>query len=301
MVFANEIRVISVDEFNETMIPAIIKAEQLIQSLEMEFEVSGQQKKPNASLDWKDSGYYAKVRLLSDGKRNGKIKIDVFLEKFGTKYVIEKSYSLSYNGKQGRKLLHGKSVKGKTSKAKECTILSSRSDTIRSAISAGLYANPFILNFLSKGPYLHFSEYLEMLMSPEIVSSPEVSRHINLVKFENTECIRVQIEGKGVLRTTYWLDPARNYAPLAYETINWDEGKETYMSSKKVLKFKKISDAIWIPVKTQSETKSDRGGTRKTITVSKVRVNIKDLEDTDFDLNIPDDYKIVDKTAEKSQ
>jgi hypothetical protein len=297
MVFANEIRVISVDEFNETMMPAIIKAEQLIQSLEMEFEVSGQQRRPNTSIDWKDSGWYTKVKLLSDGKRKGKMKIEVFVEKFGTEIVIEKSYSLSYNGMQGRKLFHGKSVNGKTSEVKECTILSSRSDTIRSAIAAGFYANPFILNFLAEGPYLHFSEYLEMLMSPEVVSSPEVSRNINLVNFENTECIRIRIEGKGVARHTYWLDPARNYAPLAYETINWDKnGKETYMSSRKVLKFKKISDAIWIPLKTQFETKSDRGGTRKTITVSKVRVNIKDLEDADFDLGIPDDYRIVDKT-----
>lgn len=137
-------------------------------------------------------------------------------------------------------------------------------------------------------------------MSPEVESSPEVSRSISLVKLENTECIRVQIEIKGVYRATYWLDHNRNYAPLAQEVINWDEnGKETFMSSKKVLEFKKMSEVIWFPLITQLETRSGRNGTKKTLTVSKVRVNIKNLKDADFDLRIPADYKIIDKKAKK--
>lgn len=301
VVFANEIRVISLDEFNGTIVPEIKKSEKLIRNLEMEFEISGQQKPLNsASADWKDSGFYAKVKLLSDGQQKGKIKINVFNEKHGTRAINEKSYELSYNGKQGKKLFHGKSLKDKTLEVKECTILSSRSDTIKSEMAAGLYGKPFILNFLAEGSNPSFSGYLKMIMDPKVEYSSEFSRNIHLVKFENTECIRIQIEGKGVVRTTYWLDPARNYAPLASETVQWNKsGKEMVTSSRKVLKFKKISDDIWFPVIVQMKGRGIRVESKKILSVSKVRVNMEDLKDDDFDLYVPDDYKIIDKTKKK--
>ncbi len=292
---------ISVDEFNETIMPAIEKAEKLIQNLEMEFEISGQQKPLNsASADWKDSGSYSKVKLLSDGKRKGKMKIDVFIERRGPKAVSEKSYALSYNGKQGKRLFHSKSLKGQTSEVKECTIVSSRSDSIWSEMAAGSYGRPFILNFLTEGKVSSFSEYLKIFLDPKVKPSSEFSRNINLVKFENTECVRIQIEATGVVRTTYWLDPARNYAPLAIENVSWNKnGKEVVTSFRKVLKFKKVSDDIWFPVTTQTVGRGIRVETKKTLTVSKVRINIEGLKDVDFDLNIPDDYKIIDKAAKK--
>ncbi len=300
-VFANEIRAISVDEFNETIIPAIKKAENSIQNLELEFELSEQQKPLNStSDDWKDSGHYAKVRLLSDGRREGKIRIDVFIEKYGARVINEKSYGLSYDGKQGKKLVHGKTLKGETSEVRECTILSNRSDTIRSEMSAGLYADPFILNFLGYRTDRSFSEYLKGFMDPKVKPSSKFSRNIDLVKFENTECVRIQIEATGVVRTTYWLDPARHYAPLAIENVGWDKsGEEVVGSFRKVLKFERISDDVWFPVKTQIEARGIKVDVRKTISVSKVRINIEGLKDGDFDLSIPDDYKIIDKTTKK--
>ena len=126
-VFASEIRVISMEEFNETIMPAIVKAEQSIRNFEMEFELSVQQRPlSSTSDDWKDSGQYSKVKLLSDGQRKGRIRIDVFIEKYGVRVISERSYAISYNGKQGKKLLHGKTLRDKTSEVKECTILSSR-------------------------------------------------------------------------------------------------------------------------------------------------------------------------------
>ena len=299
-VSANEIRVISVDEFNETIMPAIKKAEKSIQNLEIEFEMSGQQKPLNStSDDWKDSGHYAKVRLLSDGQRKGRIRLDVFVERYGSgKAMREKSYALSYNGKQGKKLFHGKTLKGKTSEVKECTILSSRSETIRSEMSAHQYvATPFILNFLGYSRDGGFSEYLKAFMDPKVKPSSKFSRNIDLVKFEKTECVRIEIGATGVVLTTYWLDPARNYAPLAMKIVSWDKnGNEIVTLFRKVLKFKKMSDHIWFPVKTQIEGRGIKTEARKTITVSEVRINIKDLKDVDFDLSIPNDYKIIDKT-----
>lgn len=300
-VFASKIRVISVEEFNETIMPGIRKAENSMHNFEIEFEVSVQQRPlSSTSDDWKDSGQYAKVRLLSDGQRKGKIKIDVLIEKRGGRVINERSYAISYNGKQGKKLFRGKTLRDKTSEVKECTILSSRSDTIRSEMSAGFYGNPFILNFLGYGKDRSFSENLKGLTDPKVKPPSNWSRNIDLVKFENTECVRIEIEGVGVVRTTYWLDPARNYAPLAHEHRYWDkEGKEVVGLFRKVLKFKKMSDDIWFPVKTQVEGRGIKTQVRKTITVSEVRINIKDLRDVDFDLSIPDDYKIIDKTTKK--
>lgn len=300
-VSANEIRAIPVDEFNETIMPAIRKAESSIQNLEVDFELSEQQKPLNsASDDWKDSGHYAKWRLLSDGQRKGKIKIDVFIEKRGGRVINERSYALSYNGKQGKKLFHGKTLKGKTSAVKECTILSSRSDTVRSEMSAGLYGNPFILNFLGYGRSRNFSEYLKGTMDPKAKLPSNFSRNIDLVNFENRECVRIEIGATDVALSTYWLDPARNYAPLAHKHSYWDkEVKEIVGMFRKVLKFKKVSDDIWFPVKTQIEGRGIKIAFRKTITVSQVRINIKDLKDVDFDLSIPDDYKIIDKRTKK--
>jgi hypothetical protein len=298
---ADEIRAISVDEFNETIMPAIKKGEDSIQNLEVEFELSEQQKPLNsASDDWKDSGHYAKVRLLSDGQRKGKIKIDVFIEKRGGRIINERSYALSYNGKQGKKLFHSKTLKGKTSEVKECTILSSRSDTIRSEMSADLYANPFILNFLGYSRNGGFSEYLKPFMDPKVKPPVQFSRNIDLVKFENTESVRIQVRATGVCGTTYWLDPARNYAPLAMKEFDLNkEGQEVIAFSTKVLRFKKTSDHVWFPIKTQIEAPGIKVQVRKTITVSEVRINIDDLRDVDFDLSIPDDYKIIDKTTKK--
>jgi hypothetical protein len=285
-VSANEIRAIPIDEFNETIMPAIRKAESSIQNLEVEFELSGKQKPlSSASDDWKDSGQYAKVRLLSDGQRKGKIKIEVFIEKRGGRIIDERSYALSYNGKQGKKLLHGKTLRDMASEVKECTILSSRSDTIRSEMSAGLYGNPLILNFLGYGRSRNFSEYLKGTMDPKAKLPSNFSRNIDLVKFENTECVRIEIGATDVALSTYWLDPARNYAPLAHKHSYWDkEGKEIVGMFRKVLKFKKVSDDIWFPVKTQIEGRGIKIAVRKTITVSKVRINIKDLKEVDFDL-----------------
>ena len=302
IIFASAIRTISLDEFNSMIMPEIEKCEKLIKNYEMEFEISGQQKALNsASTEWKDSGYYSKVRLLSDGQKQGKIKIDVLEEKRGLRVPEVKSYSLCYNGQKGKKLLHGKSSKGETAEIKKYTILSTRADTIKSEIVAGLYEKPFLLIFLAEGTDLSFSEYLKMFMDPKIDLSSEISRNMDLVEFENTECIRIQIEasraGVGV-RNTYWLDPAKKYAPIAYETVNFDEsGKELSMTSKKVLEFKKIATDIWFPAKVQFVTKRSRMETRKTWTTSELTVNIADLEDSDFDLNIPDDYKVVDETT----
>lgn len=300
-VSANEIRAIPVDEFNETIMPAIKKAESSIQNLEVDFELSEQQKPLNsASDDWKDSGHYAKWRLLSDGKRKGKIKIDVFIEKRGGRVINERSYALSYNGKQGKKLFHGKTLRDKTSEVKECTILSSRSDTIRSQMGAGFYGDSFILNFLGYGRSRNFSEYLKGTMDPKAKLPSNFSRNIDLVKFENRECVRIEIGATDVALSTYWLDPARNYAPLAHKHSYWDkEVKEIVGMFRKVLKFKKVSDDIWFPVKTQIEGRGIKIAFRKTRTVSQVRINIKDLKDVDFDLSISDNYKIIDKRATK--
>ena len=300
-VSANEIRAISVDEFNGTIMPAIKKAEKSIQNFEMEFEMWGQQKPLNStSDDWKDSAY-SKVKLLSDGQRRGRIRLDVFVERWGSaKPMHERSYALSYNGKQGKKLFHGKTLKGKTLEVKECTILSGRSETIRSQLSAGQYVHPFILNFLGFSRDGGFSKYLKPFMDPKFKPPVRFSRNIDLVKFENTESLRIQIKATGVVLITYWLDPARNYAPLATKNVVWDkDGKEVVGTFRKVLKFKKISDHVWFPVKTQTEAPGIKTAGRWTITVSEVRINIKDLRDVDFDLTIPDDYKIIDKTTKK--
>ena len=301
-VFASEIRVISMEEFNETIMPAIRKAEESMHNFEIEFEVSVQQRPlSSTSDDWKDSGQYSKVKLLSDGQRKGRIRIDVFIEKYGERVINEQSYAISYNGKQGKKLLHGKTVKNKTLEVKEGTILPSRSDTIRSEMSAGFYAaSPFILNLLGHGKARNFSENVKGVMDPKVKPPSNWSRNIDLVKFENRECVRIEIGATGVVLTTYWLDPARNYAPLAYEYSYWDkEGKEVVGKFRKVLKFKKISDDIWFPIKTQMEARGIKSSIRKTITVSEVIINIKELRDVDFDLSIPNDYKIVDKTTKK--
>ncbi len=300
-VFASEIRLISMEEFNETIMPAIRKAEDSMHNFEIEFEVSAQQRPLNStSDDWKDSGQYAKVKLLSDGQRKGKIKIDVFIEKRGGRVINERSYALSYNGKQGKKLFHGKTLKDKTSEVKEGTILSSRSDTIRSQMGAGFYGNSFILNFLGYGRSRNFSEYLKGTMDPKAKPPSNFSRNIDLVKFENRECVRIEIGATDVALSTYWLDPARNYAPLAHKHSYWDkEGKEIVGMFRKVLKFKKVSDDIWFPVKTQIEAPGIKAQFRKTITVLQVRINIKDLKEVDFDISIPDDYKIIDKTTKK--
>jgi len=299
VVYADVIREISVAELNETIIPAIENAENLLLNLEIEFEVSGQQK-PLGSAKWEDSGFYANVKLLSEGKKKGKIKIDVFSEKLVGDVINEKSYAISYDGKKGKKLSHGKSSKGKMSKIKECTILSSRSDTIRSEMVAELYSNPFMLNYLVEGFDIPFSEYLKRLTEAKAASSFEGSINIKLAEFEGTECLFVQMEVEGIIRTTYWLDPARNYAPLAYENINWDnDGKEMVIPFIKVLEFEKVSEDIWFPVKTQAETNTGGAKIRKIFKVSKVRVNIKDLKDEDFDLDIPSDYKTIDKTVKK--
>ena len=240
------------------------------------------------------------VKVLSDGQRKGRIKIDVFIEKSGGSVKNERSYAISYNGKQGKKLFHGKTLRDKTSEVKECTILSSRSDTIRSQMGAGFYGDSFILNFLGYGRSGNFSEYLKGAMDPKAKLPSNFSRNIDLVKLENRECVRIEIGATDVALSTYWLDPARNYAPLAHKHSHWDkEGKEVVGMFRKVLKFKKVSDDIWFPVKTQVEGGAIKTKVRKIITVSEVRVNIKDLRDADFDLIIPDDYKIVDKTTNK--
>lgn len=300
-VFSSEIRVISMEEFNEIIMPAIVRAEQLIRNFEIEFELSEQQKLlDSTSGDWKDSGAYAKVRLLSDGQREGRIKIDVFIEKRGGGVTNERSYAVSYDGKQGKILLNGKTLRDKTSEVKEGTILPSRSDTIRSERSAGFYGNPLILNFLGYARSRNFSEYLKGTMDPKAKLPSNFSRNIDLVKFENRECVRIEIGATDVALSTYWLDPARNYAPLAHKHSYWDkEGKEVVGMFRKVLKFKKISDDVWFPVKTQIEGRGIKVAVRKTITVSEVRANIEGLKDADFDLSIPDDYKIIDTTAKK--
>jgi len=295
-VYANEIRTISVDEFNETIMPAIEKAERSIRNFEVELELSEQQKPLNsASDDWKDSGHYARVRVLSDGQRTGKIRIDVFIEKRGGRIIDERSYALCYNGTDGKVVLYGKTLKGERSEVKECIIFPSRSETIRSEMSAGLYANPLILNFLGYIRDGTFSEYLKRFMDPKVVPLlKKPPMNIALVRFENTECVRIQIEATGVVRVTYWLDPAKNYAPLAEEIVHrGDKGKEVVTSFKKVLKFKKLSKSIWFPVRTQIEMGGLRIAVRKTITVSKVKANIQGLKDADFDLCIPDGYKII--------
>lgn len=301
-VSANQIRAIPVDEFNEAIMPGIKKAEKAIHNFEMEFEMWGQRKRLNStSDDWKDSGQYAKVRLLADGQRTGRIRLHVFVERWGSgKAMHERSYALSYNGKQGKELFDAKTSKGKTLEVKECTILSSRSDTIRSQMSAGQYVQPFILNFLGFSRDGGFSKYLKPFMDPKFNAPVQFSRNIDLVELENTECVRIQIKATGVSGTTYWLDPAKNYAPLAMKHFDLnEEDQEVNARSTKVLKFKKVSDHVWFPVKTQTEAPGIKTAGRWTITVSEVRINIKDLRDVNFDLSIPDDYKIIDKRTKK--
>ena len=167
-------------------------------------------------------------------------------------------------------------------------------------MGAGFYGDSFILNFLGYGRSRNFSEYLKGTMDPKAKLPSNFSRNIDLVKFENRECVRIEIGATDVALSTYWLDPARNYAPLAHKHSYWDkEVKEIVGMFRKVLKFKKVSDDIWFPVKTQIEGRGIKIAFRKTITVSQVRINIKDLRDVDFDLSIPDDYKIIDKTTKK--
>jgi hypothetical protein len=184
--------------------------------------------------NWQSTPIYSSKTVWFDGGPEGKIRVDVHkqIEKWlnGLAPYGEESFSMSYDGKNGRYV-----------SSKEGEILPNKPARLgNGGYDSGIsWSLPFF-----KGEIYKFSKMFELACDPnsEVASELEFS----FDEFEGAECIKIRSK---LYDVTYWLDPSHGFALRGRESITkYPDGHKELVEFVKVTELKEIANDVWWPM-----------------------------------------------------
>jgi len=277
------------------------------------------EKGPSPSGPWGKTYYSCSTTSYYGKVTSDKSRIDFHKEvsqwKNGAAPYIQYSYSMSFNGEEGRKKYISSSYNGKTIDREDGYILPKSLGRLSGYYShvTGIEAS-FLFHYrgLPEPIPERFSTNFQANADPngflaklaaadpnyanlKIPCDPEVVWE----EFRGRQCIKTGCT-TGLAPTEMWIDPNRGFALLKVAHYRREEpnGPKQLVSSINVTELKKVGENIWWPMEADFVKRShtDPESWQRTVyRASNVVVNDADFDESVFNVEFPKGYRIQDK------
>jgi len=281
--------------------------EKALSNLKVESELWIEQKK-TIEDNWKRTPMYCSSTAWFDGRIMDKIRIDVHKQvlewREGAAPYGEDSYSLSFNGSEGREIHHKTGPYNKTFVIKEGKRIPETPSQLNTGwpiTFTGAYFS-FHFRFRNNKRFSSFSELFRASFS----GNPEAHKYskITFEEYQGVPCIKIGSGNQKWGWLAYWLDPYRGFAPLGYEkAIMQTDGRLEITESFRLKQLEEVAPNIWYPKEAWGERSPlapSMPYTRYIYKANKVVANDPNLDDSIFTIELPDDYRIDDQVDEKN-
>jgi len=303
IVFAEEnARFLSASEL-KNIAGRIERAESGIKNIKIESEAWVETK---ASLSdpcesWERTLRYVSSTAWLEGHAGRRARVDVHREmrpwQDGLSAYYEGSYSIGFDGFQGRYARHTKVYGGKKSFVKEGMIVAEAPAALKSQWSRKFTGAAFSLNFIFENREYAISDLFRWADDP--ITAVPTSFQFIIEPYDSIECIRIASKGTKRFRKSWWLDPSRGYALIGYEYVDiLEDGSEKIRDRIKVKKLKKVAEAVWWPMEAEQISRSYEQGEpwqRFVYHAGEVVANDPNFDEKIFTVDFPEGYLIYDR------
>lgn len=235
----------------------------------------------------------------------------------GADQYLEESYSVSFNGVQGRRKDISSSYSGNTFNRMSGEILREAPVQLKgcgriTGIESSLFfyyrnmpANfpkRYSANFEAAADPNSFLSALAAV-DPRYSNVKPLKHKVVIDELEGIQCIRMSCTGSSLIQE-WWLDPNRGFALLKFEDLRKDkDGKELVKSSINVTKLKEVAKDIWWPMEAyfvESPRENGQPWKRIVYQASNVIANDPNFDESVFTISFPKGYRIDDQVNKKS-
>jgi len=290
----------------KALIPQIERAERSLLNIKIESEawVETKTKLSDPCEPWEQTPIYISSTAWFDGLPNSKARFDVHKEVLewqeGAAPYVEESYSIGFDGHQGRLAKHTSGHSGQTHHIKTGKVLAEAPEALRTGWSNAFTGGRFSLYFFFNNDreFNLLSQFVSKITSAELVKLN--SFEFTVEAFQAVECIKIDSTfDRQIARMTIWLDPSHGFALRGYELINTrEDGSEWLVSRIRVTKLKEVCAGVWWPIEAYAESGPSRPGKpyrRFVYRASNVVANDPNFDEKIFTVPFRDGYLIDDK------
>jgi len=297
--------ILSVEEINE-LIPQIEAAEErpfLNLKVESERWTETKTDLSDPCEQWQRTPIYVSCTAWFGGGPEGKARIDVHKQvlrwRDGAAPYGESSYSVGFDGQQGRVVRYTRGHGGKTFSLKEGELLPDAPELLRGSYLDSCTGAYFTFCFFfNADEYRTFSKLFRASKTPAAL---EVNAfECALEEFQGIQCIKFGSGEQLWGHETWWLDPSRGLALLGYEKVSTRNGRDRLSSRIEVNELKEVADGVWWPTQVTSVMAPFEPGEpyrRFVYRASKVVANDPNFDESIFTIPFPDGYLIDDKVT----
>ncbi|MBN2210430.1 MAG: hypothetical protein JW709_03460 [Sedimentisphaerales bacterium] len=242
------------------------------------------------------------TKFWINGLPKSKIRVDVKGQKFlwhknDKEIIVEKDYSLSYNGKYGMTFELKKAIDGEISYPKRGSILPYAPKALYSENILIATGQRFSMNyfFVNHDEFDSFSDLLSL--NVEAIREGKPAYEVSSELFQGLECIKISTPSTETrVSEIFWLDPNRCLSLVGYENTNTKkDGFEWLISKIIVTKIEEVAPGIWYPTEaTIVAGPSSPGGVfRRTIyRATNVQANMPDYDEKKYVIKFPIDSQV---------
>jgi hypothetical protein len=233
----------------------------------------------------------------------------------GAAPYLKESYSVSFDGVQGRRKAISSSHSGKSFDRDRGSILAEAPLQLTSCgkitgIEASLFfyyrnmpaplPKRFSVSFEGAADPNYFLSVLAAA-DPKYSNRKPLKSKVVLEKLGGIQCIKAACIPDDSFRQEWWLDPNRGFALLRFDDLRKDQdGNEQVKSSINVTKLEEVAENIWWPMEAyfvQCPRETDKPWKRIVYRASNVVANDPNFDEGIFTVPFPDGYLIDDQVA----
>ena len=277
---------------------------------------------PSSSGPWEWTPVCLSSTAFLGNTSSNRVRLDIHkivLEwKHGAAPYLEESYSVSFDGVQGRRKSISSSYNGKTfdrhrgSILPEPPILLTAGSWYNKMI--GIYASLFFHFRNLPAPFPKtFSSHFEAAADPNyylLVMGATDPNYLDVKSGVKFKVVHQELRGMQCIKMAYitdsslqewWLDPNRGFALLRHDKLREDQdGNMRVKSSINVTKLEKVAENIWWPIEAyfvHCPRGIDKPWERIVYRASKVVANDPNFDESVFTVPFPEGYLVDDKVT----
>ena len=296
--------ILSVEEIN-ALIPMVEAAEErpfLNLKVESERWVETKVDLSDPCESWQRTPIYVSCTAWFGWGPKGKGRIDVHKQvlkwRDGAAPYGESSYSVNFDGQDGRVVHYTRGHSGKTFPLKEGKLLPDAPEQLRdnflASCTGALYTVSFYFN---ENDGRTFSKLFRASMTPAALEAKAFE--VAIEEFEGIECIKFSSNPTKRFQKSWWFDPSCGFALLGHKyTVTREDGSERLVRSIKVTKLKEVADGVWWPMEVTSVRapfEPNEPYKRFVYRASNVVANDSNFDESIFTIPFPEGYKIEDE------
>jgi hypothetical protein len=289
----------------EAIIPQIEAIEKGIHNLKVDAE-SWVEERSSLSAPWQRTPTYFSCTAWMDGQPKGKVRVDVHNEvlkwRDGAAPYAGRSYTVSFDGANTKFIEKTAGPSDEQFPTKEGQVSPGASEWIMSNIMGTCIGWRFTTNFFFSGKKddTSFPQLFRLAITPEAVTA-------KAFEFEYEEkagvlCLKFGLRPAKWGRETWWVDPNRGFALMAYLLINKVNDVEHVVSEIRVNKLQEVASGVWWPMEAtvESEPRDPNTPYKRTVyRALKVVANDPNFGESVFTPAFPKGYRVDDKVTGK--